>query len=51
MQNRFGLKDFIVILGLLAIGVSVWLTWGQFASAFNAACSGSALNAFLASSE
>lgn len=29
MQNKFGLKDFIVIVGLLAIIVSVWLTMKQ----------------------
>ncbi|HZW09499.1 MAG TPA: ABC transporter substrate-binding protein [Phycisphaerales bacterium] len=29
MQNRFGLKDFVVILGLLAVIASVWLTMKQ----------------------
>ncbi|VAX41610.1 hypothetical protein MNBD_PLANCTO03-1054, partial [hydrothermal vent metagenome] len=29
MENRFGLKDFIIIIGLLVIAVSVWLTMAQ----------------------
>jgi peptide/nickel transport system substrate-binding protein len=29
MQNRFGIKDFVIILGLMVIAVSVWLTMAQ----------------------
>ncbi len=29
MQNRFGLKDFVIILGLLVLVVSAWLTMYQ----------------------
>ncbi len=29
MENRFGLKDFIIIIGLLVIALSVWLTMAQ----------------------
>lgn len=29
MENRFGLKDFVIVIGLLIIIVSVWLTMAQ----------------------
>jgi ABC-type transport system substrate-binding protein len=29
MQNRFGLKDFVIILGLVVLVVSVWLSMAQ----------------------
>lgn len=30
MQNRFGFKDFVMLVLLLAVGVSVWISMAQF---------------------